>query len=166
MILSEKTKQSIQDEFDSFLKTVEANKEGQYGDGSRRDELGQFYTNPTLCAQMIEKFDSVEDDILDPTAGSGNLLAACIMAGADPKRIYANELDAEICEKILRPRLSKLGVPDSNIHVGDALNSDCLKLWSDKYEYKNGAVFIDGKRVSKFGKMYMGLDSKTTKILK
>lgn len=166
MKLSKETKAAIFKEFEDFQKSVASNKEGQYGDGKNRDALGQFYTPPELTIRMIEKFDNLDDDILDPTAGSGNLLAACIVAGADPKRIYANELDADICEKILRPRLNGLGVPDENIHVGDALNEDCLKIWSDGYEYKNGIVYVYGKKPSKFGKAYMGIDKSKVKVLK
>lgn len=163
MTLSEETKQAIQKEFDDFLKSVNGD---QYGNSDKRDELGQFYTPPELCCRMIEKFDDLDDDILDPTAGSGNLLAACIIAGADPKRIYANELDANICNNILRPRLNKLGVPDCNIHIGDALNEDCLTLWSDGYKYEDGKVTICGKRPMKFGNSLVGIDKSKVKILK
>ena len=73
---------------------------------------------------MLEKFDSVKDkDILDPTCGAGGLLAACILAGADPKRIYGIELDPEVLE-IARKRLGKLGVPSSNLILGNALDPE------------------------------------------
>lgn len=166
MKLSEETKAAIFKEFEDFQKSVASNKEGQYGDGKNRDALGQFYTPPELTIRMIEKFDSLDDDILDPTAGSGNLLAACIVAGADPKRIYANELDADICEKILRPRLNGLGVPDENIHVGDALNEDCLKIWSKDYLYKDGKVTVCGKRPMWFGNNLVGIDKSKVKMLR
>ena len=73
---------------------------------------------------MIEKFDSIKDkDILDPTVGAGGLLAACILAGADPKRCYGIELDPEVLE-IAKKRLGKLGVPSSNLILGNALDPD------------------------------------------
>ena len=73
---------------------------------------------------MFEKFDAIKDkDILDPTVGAGGLLAACILAGADPKRCYGIELDPEVLE-IARKRLGKLGVPSSNLILGNALDPE------------------------------------------
>lgn len=165
MTLSEETKRKIEEEFNDFIARVG----DQYGNNSleERAALGQFYTPPSLCISMLEKFDSLEnDDVLDPTSGSGNLLCAAIIAGADPKRVYANELDSNICENVLRPRLEALGVPSENIHIGDALNEDCLKLWSKEYEFKDGKVFIAGKRPMKMGSMYCGIDRSKVKVLK
>ncbi len=51
---------------------------------------------------MIEKFEDLEGNILDPTAGSGNLIAGCILAGADPHQCYANELDPSIYEVLTK----------------------------------------------------------------
>lgn len=68
------------------------------------------------------KFDSLEDkDILDPALGAGGLIAAAIIAGADPKRCYGIELDEEVLS-IARRRLAKLGVPPCNLILGDALD--------------------------------------------
>lgn len=94
----------------------------QYGDKTleERKKLDAFFTPPELTIMMIEQFDSLENKtILDPTCGSGNLLAACIIAGADSKLIYGNELDDELLT-ICKNRLIKLGVPEENIHRGDA----------------------------------------------
>ena len=70
---------------------------------------------------MLEKFDSLEGTVLDPCLGAGNLIAACILAGADPKRCYGIELD-ETTLAIARERLGKLGVPEKNLHLGNALD--------------------------------------------
>ena len=71
---------------------------------------------------MLEKFDSLEGkDILDPALGAGGLIAAAIIAGADPKRCYGIELDEEVLG-IARMRLAKLGVPPRNLILGDALD--------------------------------------------
>lgn len=100
----------------------------QYGSNTlkERQALGQFYTPPELSIRMIEKFDDLEGKILDPTIGAGGLIAACIMAGANPKKCYGIELDKDILEKITIPRLKALGVPKKNLRWGNALNSDCL----------------------------------------
>ena len=81
---------------------------------------------------MLEKFDSVKDkDILDPTCGAGGLLAACILAGADPKRIYGIELDKDIREVCLK-RLCPMGVPEDNIKLGNALDDDAYDFKQDR----------------------------------
>ena len=115
MILMDKQKQDIIEEFNQW-------KDKMYADKSlaERQDFGQFFTPPSLTIRMLEKFENLDDDILDPCCGSGNLLAAAIMAGADPKRVYGSELDAEI-HKIAVERLGKLGVPEKNIICGNCL---------------------------------------------
>lgn len=116
MVLTEEQKQAICKEFDDWVAVQYAGKTKE-----ERQKLGQFFTPPALSIKMIEKFDSVIDkDILDPTVGAGGLLVACILAGADPKRVYGIELDEQVL-KVCRDRLSKFGVPTSNIKQGDAL---------------------------------------------
>ena len=73
--------------------------------------------------EMIEKFDNLDGDIFDPCCGSGNLLAACAIAGAKPTNLYGNEIDPEIL-KICRSRLKKLDIPESHIKQGDATKDD------------------------------------------
>ena len=119
MKLSEEQRSAIETEFKQWTETQYAGK-----DKKERQKLGQFFTPPVLTIKMIEKFDSVKDkDILDPTVGAGGLLAGCILAGADPKRIYGIELDPEVLE-IARKRLGKLGVPSSNLMLGNALDPE------------------------------------------
>lgn len=115
MILSEETKQAIVEEY-------KAQEEAQYAGKTReeRKELDQFYTEPPATIKMLEMLFTLDDDILDPCCGSGNLLAAAIIAGADPKRCYGVELDPEIV-KVCRERLSKLGVPKENIITSDVI---------------------------------------------
>lgn len=128
MKLSEEIKEKIRAEFKQF-------EEGQYAGKSKleRQELGQFFTPPELSIKMLEKFENLDGDILDPCAGAGGLLAACVLAGADPSRIYGIELDPMIL-KICKERLKKLGVPDMNIHLGNALDSYCYNF-SENYHY-------------------------------
>jgi predicted RNA methylase len=118
MTLTEEQKQNIINEFEQW-------KQKTYGDltDKQRKELGAFHTPPLLTIKMIEKFDDLEGNILDPTAGSGNLIAGCILAGADPKLCYANELDPSIYA-VLVERLTSLGVPKENITMMDALSPE------------------------------------------
>lgn len=141
MTLSKEVKTQIISEFNSWI-------EHQYAGKSlkERQEFGQFFTPPELTIQMIEKFDNLNGTILDPTCGCGGLLAACILAGADPTKVYGIELDPDIL-KICRERLGKLGVPEHNIHLGNALNDDCYDHFDESYSYdvKNDRVLINGK---------------------
>lgn len=94
---------------------------------------------------MLEKFDNLEDrDILDPCLGAGNLLAATIIAGADPKRCYGIELDPEVME-IAKQRLGALGVPACNLKCGNALDDDAYKFGPEDKPvvHDQEAVYID-----------------------
>ena len=122
MKLTEEQKSDIESEFKQWTETQYAGK-----DKKERQKLGQFFTPPALTVKMIEKFNSVKDkNILDPTLGAGGLIAACILAGADPKRCYGIEIDPEVLE-IAKRRLGKLGVPSCNLILGDALDPKSYK---------------------------------------
>ena len=117
MKLSEETKNRIQAEYDAWQSKQYAGK-----DKKDRQAKAQFFTPPALTIKMLEKFDSLEDkDILDPALGAGGLIAAAIIAGADPKRCYGIEIDEEVLS-VARIRLAKLGVPPRNLILGDALD--------------------------------------------
>ena len=135
MTLTDKQKQDITEEFNQWKDKMYANKSLE-----DRQDLGQFFTPPELTVKMLEKFDSLDDDILDPTCGAGGLLAATIMAGADPKRIYGIELDPEI-HKIAVERLGKLGVPEKNIICGNALDNKTYRLLPFIGKNKKSTVF-------------------------
>ena len=98
-------------------------KDKMYADNSlsRRKDFGQFFTPPELSIKMLEKFENTDGTILDPCCGAGNLLAAAIKAGFDPTKVYGIEIDEEILN-IAQSRLVPLGVPCTNIHLGDALH--------------------------------------------
>ena len=84
---------------------------------------------------MIEKFSDLKGNILDPTVGCGGLLAACIIAGANPRKCYGIELDEQII-LLCRDRLAKLGVPRNNIKLGDALKQESYEF-DEKFESKS-----------------------------
>jgi 23S rRNA G2445 N2-methylase RlmL len=139
MELSNEVKQKIIDILDS--KEFRSNLyEGL--DDEKREELGQFYTPGNICIQMIEKFtwDSLEGKtILDPTCGSGNLLIACLIAGADSDKLYGNEYDpiaVKLCRKRLNRACDILGKPhiqDWQIHQGNALQTRCITEFDQTY---------------------------------
>jgi hypothetical protein len=140
MKLSDETKQKIKEILNSeeFKFTLY---EGL--SEKKREELGQFYTPAELCIQMIERFewDSLSGkNILDPTVGSGNLLIACLIAGADSDKLYGNEYDpiaVELCRKRLNRACEILGKPyinDWQVHRGNALIPDCLTKFGPDYD--------------------------------
>lgn len=140
MTLTKEQTQNIEEEFNQWRDRMYANKSL-----AERQDLGQFFTPPSLTIRMIEKFQDLDDDILDPCCGAGGLLAATIMAGADPKRCYGIELDAEV-HKIAVERLGKLGVPEKNIICGNALDSKTYQLLPFT---KKNTVFSNGLRFGK-----------------
>lgn len=140
MKLSEETKQKIINILDSKeFKTTQY--EGL--DPEKKKALGQYYTPGKVCVKMIEKFnyDSLAGKtILDPTCGSGNLLIACLIAGADSDKVFGNEYDeaaVELCRERLNKACDILGKPrinDWQIHRGNALIKDCLTVFNSDYD--------------------------------
>lgn len=149
MKLSEEVKQRIIDILDSeeFMSDLY---EGL--DEKKRIELGQFYTPGQICIQMIEQYDTESfsgKNILDPTAGSGNLLIAMLIVGADSNKIYGNELDAtavKLCRKRINRAcdiLCKPRIKDWQIHKGDATDSFCLTYFGPDYKQKLEEHYLD-----------------------
>lgn len=127
----------------------------------KRKKLNQFYTPGKLCIQMIEKFDCdslSNKNILDPTCGSGNLLIACLIAGADSDKLFGNEYDSiavDLCRKRLNrccDILNKPHIKDYQIHQGNALGKWCLTDFSEEYltkfdpQYINDENYINNKQ--------------------
>ena len=150
MVLTQEQKDNIIEEYNTWFNQ-------QYGNNTleERQEFAQFYTPPELAITMLEKFSGLEGKILDPTIGAGGLIAACIIAGADPKLCYGIELDKDILEKVTIPRLTKLGVPRENLSWGNALHEDCLD-----FETK-GAYSFD-PTIGEYGKVTWSGKSKFT----
>ena len=108
--------QNIIPEYESWKEQMYAGKSKE-----ERQKMGQFFTPPALSIKMVEKFSDLTGKALDPTCGAGNLLAAAIFAGFKPENVYGIEIDPDILQ-IAIERLSLLGVPKDNLHVGDALD--------------------------------------------
>ena len=145
MKLSEEVKNKIIEILDSdyFRNSLYVDANGNELDKTKRDKLGQFYTPGKICIKMIEKFkwETLSGkNILDPTVGSGNLLIACLIAGADSDKIFGNEYDADIiptCRNRIDKACDILGKPhirDWQIHQGNALIPDCLTEFGPEYD--------------------------------
>ena len=111
----------------------------------RRKKLGMVYTPSKICIQLIEMFECdtlAGRTILDPACGSGNLLIACLIAGADSDKIYGNEYDptaVKLCRRRVNrvcKLLDKPYIKDWQIHEGDGTEARCLSDFSPSYSFK------------------------------
>ena len=154
MKLSEEVKNKIIEILDSdyFKNSLYVDANGNELDKEKRDKLGQFYTPGKICIKMIEKFkwETLSDkNILDPTVGSGNLLIACLIAGADSDKVFGNEYDADIiptCRNRVNKACDILGKPhiqDWQIHQGNALQARCLIEFGKEYDNNYNPEYID-----------------------
>jgi SAM-dependent methyltransferase len=135
MKLSKETKQLIRKEYEAFKELMYANKSLK-----ERQELDQFFTPPEISIRLIEELSDLSGNVLDPTSGSGNLLAAALIAGADSDKVFGNDYD-ETMVKLCRERLNKvcdmIGKPrikDWQIHQGNALHKFALTYFDEDYE--------------------------------
>lgn len=140
MRLTQETKDLIIKEFEEFKAQMYAGKTKE-----ERQALGQFFTPADISIKMIERFncDSLAGQkILDPTCGSGNLLAACLIAGADSDKVFGNELDKTMlatCRRRLNKICKQLGKPEipfHHLHQGDATDKRALTIFSSAYKPK------------------------------
>jgi hypothetical protein len=152
MILTEKQKQAITFEFNLFRDNMYAGKTKE-----ERDDLGQFFTPADLTIQILESLDCtyedfLDSDVIDPTSGSGNLLAAAIIVGVCPSRVFGNEYDPKMviaCRDRLKSIPDRLldfdpcwaetikqnlkKFKDWQVHRGDALDTYCLTTFNETY---------------------------------
>lgn len=141
-----KIKEILDSEY--FINSLYIDANGAPLSEDKRTALGQFYTPGEICANMIDKLDCdtlADKTIEDPTCGSGNLLIACLIAGADISRLYGNEYDAEViptCRNRIREAFKALKgryptegeFREWQIHQGNAMISDCLTEFGPDYD--------------------------------
>ena len=135
MKLSKETKALIRKEYEEFKELMYANKSLK-----ERQELDQFFTPPEISIRLIEELSDLSGNILDPTSGSGNLLAAALIAGADSDKVFGNDYDytmVVLCRERLNKVCDMLGKPhikDWQIHQGNALHKFALTYFDEDYE--------------------------------
>ena len=141
MKLSIETKQLIRKEYEEFKESMYAGKSLK-----ERQELDQFFTPPEISIRLIEQLSDLSGNVLDPTSGSGNLLAAALIAGADVDKVFGNEYD-ETMVKLCRERLNKVcdllnkpHIKDWQIHQGNALHRFAITYFGEDYE----EMYYDG----------------------
>lgn len=158
MKLSEEIKLEIKKEFEDFKHKMYDGKTLE-----ERKKLDQFFTPPQVSIPLLENLETVKGiDILDPTSGSGNLLAAAIIAGADPNKVFGNDYDVRMvraCRERIRTIPDRLETVDKTfadklreelksfndwqIHKGDATDSFCLTYFGLDYKQKLEEHYLD-----------------------
>ena len=147
MYIKPEIKQLIIDEYESFKNKMYAESPEEI-----RTKLGQFFTPADVSLQMLEllETDSLSGrEIIDPTSGSGNLLAAALIAGADSDKVFGNEYDRRMvnaCKERLNKVCDLLGKPriqDWQIHQGNALQARCLIEFGKEYDNNYNPEYID-----------------------
>ena len=141
MKLSKEVKALIRKEYEEFKESMYAGKSLK-----ERQELDQFFTPPEISIRLIEELSDLSGNVLDPTSGSGNLLAAALIAGADVDKVFGNEYD-ETMVKLCRERLNKVcdllnkpHIKDWQIHQGNALHRFAITYFGEDYE----EMYYDG----------------------
>lgn len=156
MILSIEQKNRIKEILES--KEFLANLYEGLDDETKREALGQVYTPADICIDMLERLecDSLKGQtILDPCCGSGNLLIAALIAGADIDKLFGNDYDKAAvitCRKRLRLAIDTLNtkysynlkdIQDWQIHQGNALQARCLIEFGPEYDKNYNSEYID-----------------------
>lgn len=94
-----------------------ATSDGFNDESCRRKRLGQFFTGTALGRVLAAlAFAGQASSIIDPMAGSGDLLLACLELGARPKTVGAIEIDP-MAHNACRDRL-----PEATCLLGNAFD--------------------------------------------
>jgi len=93
------------------------------GQPSSRKRLGQFFTGQRVARLLAELAGAASAKrICDPMAGTGDMLEACLAAGAEPKRLDGVEIDSPAFEQCVA-NLRAWGYHGvSNVVHGDAFS--------------------------------------------
>ena len=114
----------------------------------KQRSLGSFYTPDSLADKMVSKFESLDGNFVDFTAGDGSLLRALNRAGVDWSRLYANELDKESYENLLKMNPD---LPRSHVLNMDALDDEChkkmLEITNGQYQVILNPPFNKGGKI-------------------
>ena len=160
MKLTTKQINNIFFEFEKFKENMYAGKSQK-----EREELAQFFTPPEISIKLLELYDveSLAGKIIrDPCSGSGNLLAACIIAGADLDKVLGNDYDAtmaKLCRERIRTipdrleqydkafadelRVKLNNFNDWQIHRGDARDAFFFFFFGPDYKQKLEQHYLD-----------------------
>ena len=160
MIITKRQIRNIFFEFNKFKEYMYAGKTKE-----ERDELAQFFTPPEISIKLLELYNVeslINKVIQDPCSGSGNLLAAAIIAGADLDKVLGNDYDAamvKLCRERIRTipdRLEEIDKEFANslkaklkdfndwqIHQGNALQARCLIEFGEEYDTNYNPEYID-----------------------
>ena len=160
MIITKRQIRNIFFEFNKFKEYMYAGKTKE-----ERDELAQFFTPPEISIKLLEMYNVeslINKVIQDPCSGSGNLLAAAIIAGADLDKVLGNDYDAamvKLCRERIRTipdrleeidkefadslRIKLKEFNDWQIHQGNALQARCLIEFGEEYDANYNPDYID-----------------------
>ena len=147
MYIKPEIRQLIIEEYESFKNKMYAESPEEI-----RTKLGQFFTPADVSLQMLEllETDSLSGrEIIDPTSGSGNLLAAALIAGADSDKVFGNEYDQRMvnaCKERLNKDCDLLGKPHIQYWQslqGNALQARCLIEFGEEYDTNYNPEYID-----------------------
>ncbi|HEX3649905.1 MAG TPA: N-6 DNA methylase, partial [Pseudonocardiaceae bacterium] len=83
-----------------------------------RKRLGQYFT-PTPVGRLLAVLADAKDaaTVIDPMAGAGHLLAACLDVGARPSTLCGVEIDP------VAAAAARTGLPDGSVLTRDAFTA-------------------------------------------
>lgn len=96
---------------------------------SRQKRLGQFYTGVPL-AKLLAAFCDLKPwhSVIDPMAGSGDLLVACAELGVSRKNLFGVEIDPLACDS-LKSRLPQANCVNASAFNVTTYNGFKIKEW-------------------------------------
>lgn len=88
---------------------------------SNRKRLGQFFSGPAVGRLLAALADAcTADSIIDPMAGSADLLQSCLDIGARPSVLAGIEIDPTAHDA------ARLRLPDADLILGDAFDINTI----------------------------------------